>query len=286
MGFTTDLMVRRLAGSDITDRSGYVVVRTRANPRFHWGNFILVPGNPADDELARWIGVFTSEFPGAGHVAIGFDTVESPESPESPDGPAPSAAEGPGGRPEPEAGARSGAMGERAGVGIEVSRVLVAPSLLRPAPPSGRPELRILGRDDDWAQLLGLRQAVAEDEGPSSEDHQAFLRGSVEEARALSSTGRAAYFGAFVEDRLCSSLGVVAEPGGSARYQTVETLSDFRRRGLAGNLVFLAARHALGPLGATGLVIVSDLEGAGPRLYRSLGFRDHEFQWEAYRATP
>jgi hypothetical protein len=37
LGYRTDLMLLELQGSVIEQRAGYQVIRTSANPTFHWG---------------------------------------------------------------------------------------------------------------------------------------------------------------------------------------------------------------------------------------------------------
>src|SRR5579863_9380717 len=76
LGFRTDLMVRGLEGSEIADHGGYVTVRTRANPEFYWGNFLLLPADALSDPPDRWLSLFAAEFPDAGHLALGIDVTD------------------------------------------------------------------------------------------------------------------------------------------------------------------------------------------------------------------
>ena len=248
LGFATDLMIRRLAGSEIADRGDYLAVRTPQNPTFYWGNFTLVsPSVPADE----WLGIFTREFSEAGHVAIGVDGTDGSWHDASPllD----------------------------SGFELEVSTVLTSAG-----PPGGAPAAdqlcRPLRSDDDWAEATELRMALGGEQGRLTEGYRAFLERRVAEVRELDRAGHAVHFGAFVDGRLRSCLGLITDGSGTARYQTVETHPEFRRRGLAGALVEAAGRHGLGELGASRLVIVADPHGPAIGLYRSLGFRDAEHQ--------
>lgn len=241
-------MVRRLAGSEITDRDSYLVVHTPDNPTFYWGHFALFsPSVPADE----WLGTFTREFPRVAHVAIGVDGTD-------------------GALPEASTLVESGFE-------LEVSTVLT-----QRGPPGdpGRTDARcrLLRTDADWAAALELRTELARDQGRLDEGYRSFLERRVVEARGLVQAGRAAQFGAFVEGHLRSSLGLVTDGRGVARYQQVETHPDYRRRGLAGALVALAGRHGVTRLRATTLVIVANPSGPAINLYRSLGFRDAEHQ--------
>jgi hypothetical protein len=72
LGYRTDLMVRALEGSEVADRGDYITVRTAANPVFWWGNFLLLPAEALSGPPDRWLELFASEFPEAGHVALGI----------------------------------------------------------------------------------------------------------------------------------------------------------------------------------------------------------------------
>ena len=247
LGFATDLMIRRLADSEIADRGDYLVVRTPQNPTFYWGNFTLVsPSVPADE----WLGLFTREFPDAGHVAIGVDGTDGSWHDASP-------------------------MLE-SGFELEVSTVLTS------AGPLGGPATdhlcRPLRSDDDWEQAAELRLALGEEQGRLNDGYRTFLARRLVEVRALDRAGHAVHFGAFVDGHLRSWLGLMTDGRGTARYQAVETHPEFRRRGLAGALVEAAGLHGLTKMGASRLVIVADPQGPAVNLYRSLGLRDAEHQ--------
>jgi GNAT superfamily N-acetyltransferase len=247
LGFATDLLVRRAAGSEIRDRGRYLVVRTQENPTYYWGNFILVPPSIPVDEALK---LFADEFPSASHVALGID------------------------------GSSGQAMGVsglvESGFELEISCVL-----RHVGPPAGGDvdglPIHGLESDDDWAQLATLRSAIALRDGRLTPGYEIYLDHRLEEARRLDPE-RAVHLGAFIDGQLRSSLGVVSDDRGMARYQSVETHPDFRRRGLAGALVVAGGKHAAAAFGAHTLVIVADPDGPPVNLYRSLGFSDAERQ--------
>jgi GNAT superfamily N-acetyltransferase len=141
-------------------------------------------------------------------------------------------------------------------------------------------ELRLIGSDADWGQALALHVACAEPE----DEHvtEAFLAGQVAAARALCDRGHATWLGAYEDGVLRSSLGIVSDGTGLARFQSVETHPDARRRGLASALVHHAGRAAL-DRGATRLVIVADPDYHAIGIYRSLGFVEAEMQVQLTR---
>jgi len=245
-----------MAGSVVEDRGDWLVVRTLANPTFWWGNFLLFPTPPATGDIRRWITVFRTEFPDAVHRAFGVDGTAG----------------------------ETGSQEELKSLGVtaDVSIVLTATSLKEPPPPKA--VCRRLAGTDDWAQALQLRLAV--DNQPDTEAYRMFLRRRVQEAMALAERGHGAWYGAFVEGRMASALGIVTDGSGVARYQSVESHPDYRRRGLARRLIYEAARYAIGELAAATVVILADPEYHAIELYRSLGFIDTERHVQLHGPAP
>ncbi|HEX9540042.1 MAG TPA: hypothetical protein VGA04_17925 [Streptosporangiaceae bacterium] len=79
LGYRTDLMIRALEGSVITDHGDCIVVRSPANPAFWWGNFLLLAAPPGPGQSGRWLARFAAEFPDAAHVALGIDVTDARE---------------------------------------------------------------------------------------------------------------------------------------------------------------------------------------------------------------
>ncbi len=254
LGYRTDLMVRRLAGSSISDRGRCIVVRTPDNPWFHWGNFLLWPGPPSAGQLGKWIGAFTEEFPGATHVTLGIDGTEIPERHNYP---------------------------SVVGLEADLSVVMTAQQPPKSGPVSGESSVRPLRSDEDWRQELLLRLDLdgRDSQDPLPPGHYDFLERSTDEARRMVEERRAEYFGAFTDDRLCSVVGIASDGRGVARYQNVGTHPDYRRRGFATALLTRAGAFGVDDFGARVLVIVADRGGPAADLYRSVGFAPVEEQW-------
>lgn len=257
LGFRTDLMVRRLSGSTVTDEGDHVVVRTPENPTFYWGNFLLLPEPPRDAlAAARWLDVFAKTFPEAKHVAIGVDGTSGD--------------------------AGDTATFVAAGLDTEVNTVLTATELTE----GQALDCRRITTDDEWRQVGDVRVAAHSGDPQDPVEYETFVRRSVAQSRATSEAGHAAWFGAVVDDEVRASLGIVSDGSGLARYQMVETHPDFRRRGLARSLVVEAARFARTEMRAETLVIVADPDYVAIDLYRDLGFRDAERQVQLQRPSP
>ncbi len=254
LGFRTDLAVLALGGSEIEHRDRHVVVRTPANPTYWWGNFLLFADPPPPGEVPARLELFAAQHPGAEHVAWGIDSVDG----------------------------RAGDESELARAGFEVSRdVVLTATALRPPDRRVAAELRPLAGDDDWRQALALHLAcVDRDEGRVTDR---FLTAQVAGYRALSEKPDATWYGAFMEGRLLSWLGIVSDGSGLARFQSVETHPDARRRGLASALVDHAGRAALDG-GATTLVIVADPAYHAIGIYRALAFVAQETQVQLTRS--
>jgi GNAT superfamily N-acetyltransferase len=252
-GWHTDLAVLRYSGSSIDVRGDHIVVRTPANPTFHWGNFVLVTDPDATEDAPRWTDAFEREFPGASHVAIGL--------PQLPTGEAYAAA----------------------GIAVGTDDVLYTATQPEPRPLAHGYTARALTTDDDWEQKIGAAVAENDRTGEYGRDgHELFLRRRGDQHRSLCDADVARFFGAFTGDgRLVSDLGIV-DCEGLARYQSVGTDAGHRRKGLAGHLLGVAAQWAAGR-GCTEWVIVTETTNEAGRVYRSVGFEPDAVQVSAYR---
>ncbi|GAA2153377.1 GNAT family N-acetyltransferase [Nocardioides koreensis] len=252
LGYRTDLALLQLDGSVVEDRGTHLVVRTPANPTFHWGNYLLLAHPPEPGQADHWVKTFEREFPDALHRAFGVDGAE-------------------------------GSVGDLAafaelGYETDASSVMTARAVSPPARPHPTAEVRPLVSDDDWAQQVELA-VEGEDEHYSVE----FATRRGEAHRRNVGNGHGQWFGAFLDQRLVASMGIFTSADGLARYQEVKTHPGFRGQGLAGTLVHAAGRHALDEMGAETLVMVADPDYLAIRVYRSVGFDDTETQLGASR---
>jgi predicted GNAT family acetyltransferase len=252
LAWRTDLALLGAAGSEVDDRGDHLVVRTSANPGYYWGNFLLLSAPPGPDEVPEWLQAFEREFPSAGHRTFGVDGTEG-----SVDDLAPFRA---------------------AGMGVEASTVMTARAVHEPTHPNTEAAIRPLATDDDWAQQVEL-ELTDED----LRDGREFATRRAAAQRSLVERGLGQWFGAFLEGKLASSLGLCVASEGLARYQNVITHPDFRGQGLCGTLVHHAGRFGLDELGVHTLVMVADPDYLAIRIYRSAGFAGSETQLQATR---
>jgi GNAT superfamily N-acetyltransferase len=248
LGFRTDLRLLEMTGSVIEERGTHLVVRSPANPTYFWGNFLLLRQLPFPGGEREVIGAFHTEFPLAEHVAIGVDGTE-----DLTEQLAPFAA---------------------AGLEVDSGVVLTTGALQAPRPVDDDVVVRPLEGDDDWERRARLSHRLW---GSTDETtFMTFARRKNEQERALVGRGLGRRYGVFVGDELVSTAGVFVTHAGIARFQSVETHPDHRRRGLAAAVVHAAGEHALATYGIEVLVIAADADGDAIRIYRRLGFADAE----------
>jgi ribosomal protein S18 acetylase RimI-like enzyme len=248
LGFRTDLALLAASGSVVEDRGTHLVVRSPDNPSYFWGNFFLLAEPPVPGGEREVVDAFRTEFPLADHVSIGIDTAELSDD--------------------------ARAAFEAAGMTVDVATVLTATSLQPPREVDA--EVRALDGDEDWEARARLSRQLH----PSIPEERflTYARQKNAQERRLVDAGRGTRLGAFVGDRLVSTAGIFVAEEGVARFQSVETHPDHRRRGLAAAVVHAAGQHALDRLGVTTLVIVADTDGEAVGVYRRLGFADAERQ--------
>jgi ribosomal protein S18 acetylase RimI-like enzyme len=248
LGFRTDLLLLSMGGSEVHDTGAYVVARTPANPGFWWGNFLLYRTPFAPGDAKRRIDDFRREFPQAQHVALGVDSTDG------------------------EVGVEDELTAS--GLTVERSVVMTAQRVVQPQRPNEQSTYRFLSSDDDWEQMYHHNLACAEMEVDSA--YEEFTRRKLVTNRARVDAGHGKWFGAFDGDRLQSSLGLIFDGNGLARFQSVLTSPEDRGRGLAGTLVHHASTYGL--TRAKTLVIVADPDYLAIRIYRAVGFADAETQ--------
>lgn len=239
---------------ELNRRDGCTVIRSPSNPRHWWGNLLLFDDPPKPGERSAWELLFAAEFApdrAVQHVTLAWDRCRG----------------------------ELGAAGEftDAGYTLEETVALVcAPDDLR-APPRADRSVRIRMLDSSPGADLALWDQVTEvqaadrpaDEEPRSA--RAFVEQRLADLRELFRDGRGAWYAAVTGDRVVAGCGVVVT-GGRGRYQSVDTLAAFRRRGICSRLVVAAGHHAAEHYGADRLVICADPGYHALGLYESLGF--------------
>lgn len=252
LGYKTDLFFPAFDG-EIIDRGNYLVIRTPANPTFFWGNFLLFPAPPAQDDISLWRELFSDEIAPAApsqHEAFGWDS----------------------------ASGQQGDVEPFVSAGFRLNRnvVMTTRDPRSPANMNKDVKIRALRLESELIQALDNQVICKEPEFDEAE-HREFRRRQMNRYREMSHAGLGEWYGAFLDEKLVADLGVF-HADGIGRFQTIQTHPAFRRRGIGAALVTKSARLALDEHDLQQLVIVAE-EGLAPqRLYESIGFEIAERQ--------
>ena len=257
LGLRTDLALLERSGSTIEDCGDHLVVRTPRNPTFWWGNFLVLDAVPSPERIDAWLDRFVAALPGARHRAIAFDC---------PDGTVDELA----------------GFSER-GFTADASSVMTARSVQPPPHPNTEATYRPFSSDDDWAQSVAL--ALACHDG-YEENQLEFVTRRAASNRDLVTDGYGAWFGAFVDGRLVTQMGLVRAGADLARFQSVETDPASVDAGSQERSSTTSARYGFAELGAETLVMVADPNDDAIRIYRTVGFTATESALHAELAPP
>jgi ribosomal protein S18 acetylase RimI-like enzyme len=253
--WATDIDV--LAPDHIVERrGGYWAVHSPGNPTFWWGNFLLFDDAPSAGDGERWDALFAQEFaerPDVRHRTVAWDRVD---------------------------GERGAAEEELLGRGYELESTsgLVARPATLSAHPRANPDVEVRALDPDgdedmWAAVIDIQMAGAVEDGRDieGEQHLTFVLRRQQELRETFRQGRGSWYLALLDGAVAGSLGIVVTDT-RARFQVVDTLPEFRRRGVARRLVFDAARDACSKHPIDHFVISADPSYHAIGIYEGLGF--------------
>ena len=260
--------------AEVIGRDDCLVVRTPDNPTYYWGNCLILPQPPRDDELGAWLARFQQEIgalqPASRHVAVGVNT--------------------------PYGGECLPAW-QAAGFELHVNAVmrLLPGGLLSPRAPKVAPvEVRPIVWDGPGAEVEAIvALECANTHGFEPAGYRAFLRRQFERYAQLHERGQCEWFGVWVGEPgqavLAADCGLVrdrAGPGATGRFQRVATHPAWRRRGLCSALVHHVSRHALEAWRVAEVIMVADPDDFAIGIYRGLGFTEFEREWCLERRAP
>src|SRR3990170_4563968 len=125
---------------------------------------------------------------------------------------------------------------QEAGFELAHQTVLTARRIVTPPSAAQAVSVRALRSDEDWLQALE-NQILCRESGHDEAGYRVFKRRQMASYRKMAEDGWGEWFGAFVGEMLVADLGLYHTQK-LGRYQSVGTHSDFRRSGIAANLVF------------------------------------------------
>ncbi len=255
LGYRTDLIFHRFEG-EVIDRDSYLVIRTPSNPSYRWGNFLIFNAPPKPGEFSRWNELFEQEVgvpPAINHRVFAWDTVDG----------------------------RHGDVNDFLAAGFELGEevVMAADKLTPPRRYNHTLEIRALTTDAEFSEHTDLHVRCRQEKDDEA-SYRSFYEASTESYRRMIAAGLGRWFGAFLNGKLVADMGIFTDThvGNLARYQSVVTHPDFRRRGICSTLLYETGRFAFSNLGAKTLVIVADDHYFAKNIYGSVGFTMRERQ--------
>jgi RimJ/RimL family protein N-acetyltransferase len=258
-GWRSDAFLHRF-DAELIERDDALVVRTSACPDFYWGNFLLLPRAPRDEDLAHWLERFATEVavgqPACAHVAIGINAAPAGE-----------------------------ALPCWRSAGFEVDSLVLLQL--------GRGELRVAERpvnDEVLVRPVDLETEMdevitlqcADIDGFEPQGYERHRRRQMMRLAAMERAGKARWFGLWQGRSLVAGCGLTWE-GDIARFQHVETHPAWRRRGLCTRLIEAVSRHAFEQLGVSRLWMGADPDDVAIGIYRGLGYQPISSQWSLQR---
>jgi len=217
---------------------------------------LLFADPPSNQKTAAWLDAFQREIADrqpTNHIRLGWDASEAAEW-------------------ELDAFKDRGLAFEQLAVLVRDGSPAIPPHLNREI------QIRALSSEEEWAAAT---QAQIEQRETiyNLEEYTPFKTAQMKRHRRQAEAEGGAWFGAFLDDRLVGDLGVFSD-GTTARFQSVETHPDFRRRGICQTLVWHAGNYAVRVLGARTLVIAAEFGEDAIRVYRAVGFEERQRQFD------
>lgn len=251
LGFKTDLIFNRHDGL-IIDRGDYIVIKTLKNLHYFWGNYIIFPEPPTEDDYEIWTSIYKKEFSSVreiNFIALAWDN------------------------PKGEQGDIDKFL--EAGFSLNSSKVLTAETVNMPPKFNKDIIVRPIETDEEWNAVIDVQ--MTDDWYLEADSQRPFLTKQTKTLRDMVNAGFGKRFGAFLENTLVGELGIYFDKD-IARFNNVATHRDFRRKGVCGTLVYLASKVAFKEMGAKTLVMVADEDYHAAGIYESVGFKPTEKQ--------
>lgn len=251
LGHLTTLIFARFSGV-VIDREDYTLIQTPANPKFHWGNFIIFDRAPVEGDFTSWCQLFDKEFtyyPEAHHYTFAWDGRHG-----------------------------QGAVEEFLANNFEFETgVVLSTEVLNPPKHlNTRMVIKKISTDLDWHEVTELQIACGDPK--YAEGYRPFKEKQMSHYRRMQEVGKGFWYGGYVDGRLVADLGIFRD-GALARYQSVGTHPEFRRQGLCGTLVYRTGLLAQEELGIKQLVMEADDNYHAARIYESVGFKRTEINY-------
>ncbi len=249
LGIQSEYVVNHLE-TEIREEADFVVYKTPSVPNYYFGNLLALKRPLSSKSKTDWEYCFDRAFktlPGIRHRTFVWRLEEDPNTADMVDA-------------FKEAGYEYG----EEDVLSMASHQLVVPDIV-----SLPVELRELSRGEDWLQWLETGVEVRP-KGHEADDYRQYRRSRMEIYRTLIGKDHGRFLGAFDGDRLIGYAGVF-HLNGLARFQNVEVLPEYQRKGIARALLCELSKWVAQY--ADRQVIIADAHYHATLLYQSIGFQ-------------
>lgn len=246
VGLNSDLYIISNT-SKVIDCGNYLKIESPNNPEFFWGNFLIFSNPPQNADYENWINIFQQEFghnKDIKHLAFTWDIF--------------------GGKPELENFITAGFILEET--------VLMSTKKLKLINPNTNLEYRTISSANDWEQLVELQIETGLLElNYNPKIYREFVQRRFSDYKMMVDKNMGKWFGAFLNGKLVSDLGLFGDHQ-NMRFQSIETKSEYRKQGIAQNLMVYAATT----LNSENYILQADSKGKAIDLYMKMGFEIKE----------
>ncbi len=233
----TEMIVYRLQ-SIVEEKDRYCKVSSPERPNYYWGNFLLFPQAPQENDFHQWMKYYQEEFDIGKQNFVSFTWDEEEEG-------------------DVKAFLKNGFK-------HEVLHALVLKELKKPIILNRVIRIRELSEGQEWEQQIQMHLT---EPGYTLD----FLQGQARSFQDLIARGVAKRFGAFIGDRLVADLGIIYE-GDILRFNNIIVHPKFRRRGICRTLVYEVSRLIVEAERFDKIVMQAEAGEPAETLYLSLGF--------------
>jgi GNAT superfamily N-acetyltransferase len=282
--------IRHRFDAQVNEQADCIVVRTPSNPTYYWGNCLVLPKAPVDQDLAFWLAQFDALIvqgqPQSLHVAIGVDAEYQDEALPSWRAAGFEISVNHVLRMRASDWPKSAAHLQTSGLKTSISTATAVPALLiRP--------MALPDEVEDIVELECLDDMPFEIEGYRSYRHQQFLSHA-----KMHAAGCLQWFGVWAEGVLVGCCGLlrdrpfaVGEGDNRAatavgRFQHVLTHPQWRGRGVCTALIRAVTTYAFGHWQVAELLLLAEPEESAIRIYKRLGYTQIESNWHLQRNAP
>jgi len=240
------------SNSTIIDKGSFMVIKTKDNPTYMGGNFLLLKTPPKNSEKNKIEKLFKENFESdvvKSHIAFSWEKEPSDLSDFMTNG----------------------------YEYITHSVLTMKPSdFILPSKTNSEITIELIDTPSKWGKWI-LNEIDERPESISKSDFTAFIKNRARFFKEQSRKGNGEFYGAFLENRLVGSVGFFIY-NRVGRFQIVRTINEFRRKYICNSLLKFILLENASKIDTA--VIVTDKNYVALNLYKKLGFKETHIQYE------